>query len=226
MDDAEHERLCQATFDARDAAWAHLGQTDPHVLAPIINPAFTGGPVWPNLRQAYRIIRGPLGIALASDGLSDPFDDSWANPPPQNGFAVEVYAIADELEGPIVQSWMFQVVAGAANVIAGHGQVHSLLDELGTLSLELDVPIPDEHRERFIGGKGRVGILLGLHAQPVPTHAEGPVSPIRLVNLKLLTASELEHILRHGDDGRQEVTERLRGSQAPLVSSLRRGGVV
>lgn len=225
--DEEHERSCEATFAARDAAWQRLGETDPHVLAPIINPAFTGGPVWPNLRQAYRIIRGPLGVALASDGLSDPFDDTWNDPPPQNGFALEVYAIADAIDGSIVESWMFQVVAGAANVVAGHGHVHSLLDELGTLSLELSgVPIPAPHQERFLGPTGRVGVLLGLRGEPVPSVIDGPVSSIRLVGLKLLTAAELAYILAHGDEGRREITARLERTPTPLVSSLERVSVV
>ena len=36
------------------------------------SPDFTGAPAWPNLRQAYKTIRGPDGIVLATDGLSEP----------------------------------------------------------------------------------------------------------------------------------------------------------
>ena len=59
FDEAEHERRCQETYDARDAAWAKCGEVDPYVLAPLINPAFQGGPVWPNLRQAYKTVPLP-----------------------------------------------------------------------------------------------------------------------------------------------------------------------
>jgi len=40
------------------------------------NPALLGGPKWPALRQAFRVVRRKTGnVILASDGLSDPFDD-------------------------------------------------------------------------------------------------------------------------------------------------------
>lgn len=228
FDPEEHERRCQATFDARDAAWASFGEIDPYVLAPLINPAFAGGPVWPNLRQAYKTVRGPLGTLFATDGLSDPFDDSWNEPPPQNGFAMEVYTIADVVPAPeLKQSWVFALVAGFADQVARHGHVHRLLAELGTISSELyDVPIPPEHRARFVNEHERVGILVGLEDAAVPTWVEGPVSPIRLTSLKLLTLAELRHILAHGEAGRAELVERFRASAAPLVSSLTRPSVI
>jgi len=58
---------------ARDAFYASLGSMDSDVLTPLINPAFSGGPRWPSLRQAWRVIRKPDSIIIASDGLSDPF---------------------------------------------------------------------------------------------------------------------------------------------------------
>jgi hypothetical protein len=129
-----HETRCEQTFTARDAAWQAYGETDPYFLSPTIGSS-SAGPTWPNLRQAYRIIRGPLGTIVASDGLSDPFDDSWADPPDQNGFAVEVYTVAERvLDTDILPEWMLPVVAGYARFVAQHGAIHTLLDELGTLS--------------------------------------------------------------------------------------------
>ena len=60
---------------ARDAFYASLGAMDADVLAPLVNPAFMGGPRWPSLRQAWRVIRRADSIIIASDGLSDPFED-------------------------------------------------------------------------------------------------------------------------------------------------------
>ncbi len=222
MDD--HETRCDKTFAARDAAWEAYGTTDPYFLSPMINPSFAGGPTWPNLRQAYRIIRGPLGTILASDGLSDPFDDSWADPPPQNGFALEVYTVAErDPASEILPAWMLPVVAGFAKIVAEHGAIHKLLDELGTLSTELyDVPIPEPLQARFVNEAGRVAVLVGLTTPEFPARFAGPVSPIRLVNLKLLTVDELGLIAANADAGRAELVRRFLAGPHPLVSSLTR----
>lgn len=220
MDD--HETRCDKTFAARDAAWEAYGTTDPYFLSPMINPSFAGGPTWPNLRQAFRIIRGPLGTILASDGLSDPFDDSWADPPSQNGFALEVYAVAErDPATDVIPAWMLPVVAGFARIVAEHGGIHTLLDELGTLSTELhDVPIPEPLQPRYVNAAGRVGLLVGLTSPDVPARFAGPVSTIRLVNLKLLTVDELGLITANADAGRAELTRRILAGPNPLVSSL------
>jgi hypothetical protein len=44
------EAFLQKTYEARDKYVSSLGQVDPDVIAPLINPAFMGGPMWPNLR--------------------------------------------------------------------------------------------------------------------------------------------------------------------------------
>ena len=59
-----------------------------------VNPALLGGPKWPALRQAFRVVKRSNGnVIMASDGLSDPFDDmslgeSWLRAPwPANNWA-------------------------------------------------------------------------------------------------------------------------------------------
>jgi hypothetical protein len=47
----------EQTYAARDEFVNSLGVADPDVLAPLINPAFMGGPMWPDLRQAWRVVR-------------------------------------------------------------------------------------------------------------------------------------------------------------------------
>lgn len=224
----EHEARFDATCNARDAAWAAFGATDPYFVAPAGGSSFAAGPPWPGLREAYRVIRGPLGTIVASDGLSDPFTDDWTDPPDQNGFAVEVYAVA----GPVadderVAGWMVPVVAGFARAVAERRTIHDLLDEFGTLSTELpDVPIPDEARARFVSAAGRVAVLVGLRTPEFPDGFIGPVSPVRLVNLKLLTVAEFAMIAADGDAGRDELARRLLAGPDPLVSSLTRASVV
>ena len=69
--------LLEKTSRAREAVWQQLGVLEPMFLSHLVNPALsTGAPKWPSKRQAFRLVRRPNGnVILASDGLSDPFDD-------------------------------------------------------------------------------------------------------------------------------------------------------
>ncbi|MEL6318759.1 MAG: hypothetical protein AAFR16_14095, partial [Pseudomonadota bacterium] len=112
-----------ATHAALDAYWARIGASDADVISYAINPMFSGAPPWPGTRQAYRVVRvteapgGPT-LILASDGLSDPFDDdAWDDEdgaPARNGFEMEVYIETPELAGAgfeeIRSSWAFAVI--------------------------------------------------------------------------------------------------------------------
>jgi hypothetical protein len=69
------EAFLQATCEARDRFVSSLGVVNPDVLAPLINPSFMGGPMWPDLRQAWRVVRRGSNTIVLSDGLSDPFSD-------------------------------------------------------------------------------------------------------------------------------------------------------
>ena len=70
------EDLLEKSSKAREAVWQQLGSLEPLVLSHLVSPTLSGGPKWPALRQAFRLVRRPNGnVILASDGLSDPFDD-------------------------------------------------------------------------------------------------------------------------------------------------------
>ncbi len=70
------EDLLEKSSRAREAVWQQLGSLEPLVLSHLVSPTLSGGPKWPALRQAFRLVRRPNGnVILASDGLSDPFDD-------------------------------------------------------------------------------------------------------------------------------------------------------
>lgn len=218
MDDLER------TCEVRDRAWSSWGELDPYVLGHLINPTFMGGPAWPALRQAFKIARRPKATLLASDGLADPFDDG--SRPDRNGFALEVYSIADERFEAPQASWLFALVWAFAQQAANHGGIAELLEELEVLSTELyDVPIPSEHASRFVNDAGRVGALVGVDAPGVPGSIAGPLSSIRLVNVTLLTAPELAFVVDGGEEARIELAKRLR-ERGAQHSSLVRASVI
>src|SRR5258708_39031146 len=102
------EAFLQATYDGRDRFVNSLGVVKPDVLAPLINPSFMGGPMWPNLRQAWRVVRRGANTIVMSDGLSDPFSDETD---PNTGFGIEVLAeTADPMSEPLQASWLFELV--------------------------------------------------------------------------------------------------------------------
>lgn len=73
------EELLEQSSAAREAMWKKVGTLEPMVLSHQVNPVATGGPKWPAHRQAFRVVKRPNGnVILASDGLSDPFDDIGA----------------------------------------------------------------------------------------------------------------------------------------------------
>ncbi|MFO0614601.1 MAG: hypothetical protein U0414_18595 [Polyangiaceae bacterium] len=224
--DEAREALQTATSAAIEAAWAGWGTVDPAVLTHLINPMFMGGPRWPGVRQAYRVVRKGPSVLLASDGLADPFLP--ADPADRNGHGLEVYAIAGEAPESIPGSWLWTLVWQTAQLAAGRPDIGDLIEELGLVSSELyDVKIPDEHAARFVNDAGRVGVLLNLtHPSTLPPSVDGPLSKIRLVNVKLLTLSELAFVVQGGESARAELAKRFGEAPDPLTSSLTRASVV
>ncbi|CAG1769853.1 hypothetical protein BAC2_00630 [uncultured bacterium] len=198
------------TSQARAAAWSKWGALDGDVITHLINPSFMGGPRWPAMRQAFRVARKDGAILIASDGLSDPFDDAaHEDAPAVNGLGLEVFGITQDAIDKVPGSWLFQLVWQAAQLCAGNGRVAALLDEVGTISTELyDVAIPESHAPRYLNQRGRVGVLLGLTPEGLPERIEGPLSSIRLVALHLLTLEELEMVVEKGTEGRKQLADR------------------
>jgi hypothetical protein len=215
---ADAEELLTASFDRRSEAWASWGTLDPDVLAHLINPTFMGGPRWPGLRQSFRVARRPDALLVASDGLSDPFDED-EGPSGVNGLGLECYGISSESVEVPQNSWLFDMVWQVSQFVAQHGEIGPLLEELGLLTTEAHgVGIPDEARPRFVGSEGRVGVLLGLVEEPLPATLQGPLSPIRLVSVKLLTQAELDFAIEGDGEGRQELARRFGHSAASSLS--------
>jgi hypothetical protein len=218
------EQLLLDSFNARGSAWERWGRLDGDVLSHLVNPHFMGGPRWPGLREAFRVARRPDAVLVASDGLSDPFDPD-EGPADVNGFGLECFAVSDSPLQSLPGTWLFSMVWQISQFAASRGDLGSLLEELGLLTTELHgVEIPGEHRDRFVTSEGRVGVIIGMIEDPVPSVIEGPLSRIRLVNVKLLTVDELAFAMDNGDHGRRELCRRF--PTPVLASGLSRRSVL
>ncbi|MDF3834169.1 hypothetical protein P3W85_14565 [Cupriavidus basilensis] len=185
--DAATQAMLEATANSRDAFYASLGALEPDVLAPLINPALMGGPTWPALRQAWSVIRRPDSTAVASNGLSDPFEQTNAAPVAL-GFGIEVFAEARGQIAEMSRSWLFDLTYQVSQNVASHGQCLDLLARYGVLSMLLEVKgLPLE----WLSGEGKAGVLIGLPAKSVPATFDTPYGEVRMVALTLLRPEEL-----------------------------------
>lgn len=218
----EHfDKSCQL----RDSYWKSIGEVDPYVMTHAINPAFMGGPVWPSLRQAFLTINTPERTILASDGLSDPYDDMETNEAnaPYNGFGLEAYVATEKLTVPVNTTWQFQLVYQAAQVFANQGNVISLINDLTYVTTEFyDVDVPAE----FKNAEGRVGVFIGLPDPIIPGEVQLSLETVKMVNIKLLTLPELDYVLNNGEEGRAKLAELFIAQGNATWSTLERASVV
>jgi hypothetical protein len=223
----DHDELMRRTAQARNAAWSTWGTVDEDVFTHLISPMFMGGPKWPGTRQGFRAVRRPDEVLLASDGLADPYDDEDDGAVARNGLGHECYATTADPLDQLPGTWLWDLVWQTSQFAAGHGGLAGLLDEMTLLSTELyDVGIPDSHRARFVNADERVAVMLGLEDTAPPSTVDGPLSPIRLINIKLMTLDELDHVLAHNEEGRRELARRYAAQGRPLASGLDRPSVV
>jgi hypothetical protein len=177
------------------------------------------------MRQAFVKVETPNSVILASDGLSDPFDDMEE---PNQGFGLECYLESDDPTlrksiADLKQTWQFQLVYEVAQNFAHHGGVKELLEQYGVLSMEFSlINVPEPFRDE----EGRVGVLLGLESNQIPTSIIGPASDIRLVSIKILTSQELQYISQHGAAGRKKLAQLFREQGSHHLSTLNRNSVV
>jgi hypothetical protein len=230
MSDDDYEQRLEAAGRARQTAFQAMGEVGDYVLAPLVNPMLTGGPAWP-CRPAWRVIRRPNGnLLIASDGLSDPWEDPEG---PANGYGLEVYMEtsdelmpaglnSDEALGQAKSTWLFAAVHEVSQTVAGHGAVRPLLEQLGTISVEVSgADFPEELRNEH----GRVGVLLGVPAADVATTVDLAEGDLRLLPITLLTVRELDHIVTGGEEGRASVASKLAAATGH-VSSTSRASVI
>lgn len=215
-----HDELLQQISAARDAAYGTLGRLEEDVLTFLLNPAFTGGPRWPALRQAWRVIHRPGGTLLASDGLSDPFDDQEE---PSRGFGIECLLETDEPVPSVSASWPFQALVEVCQTAAGHGSLRELLADMKLLSVELS---GEGMPASLVTADGCVGVLLGMASSTLPSLLQTPVGDVQLVTVKALLAEELEYVRKHGAKGRTELARRFVDSGQEHLSRAHRPPVI
>jgi hypothetical protein len=215
------EQLLQQTYAARDAALRQWGEVDPLVLSHLINPAFAGGPRWPDLRQAFRVVRDGANTIVCSDGLADPFDDVTE---PNVGFGVEIMCeSSDPIEGAVQNDWPFWIAYDVAQQAAHHGGFRELFDELGVLSMEIKNRFgPDE----MATPENRIGLLLGLSAPNRNTEWVFPAGTVKVVTVKVLHPSELAFVVNEGQAGRERLRDLFAETGTHHVSSATRAAVV
>lgn len=178
---------------ARDAFYATLGTVDADVLAPLVNPAFMGGPRWPSLRQAWRVIRRAESILIASDGLSDPFeDDDDVFVPRGHLLEVCIEAPLAAFDGnPVQQSWLFDAIYQVSQNVADHGSIDLLVQRHGSVSMVLDVRDAPAGLE---DGDEQVGVLLSQGTATIPPSFATPYGEVMLLTVTVLQPAELAHI--------------------------------
>ncbi len=216
-----------ATGTARDACYALLGEVEPDVLAPLVNPALMGGPAWPAMRQAWNVIHRRGSTLVISNGLSDPFDPPGSDPETDRlGFGVEVYA---EMRGQPMQdlarSWLFDLIYQVSQNVAHHGQFHRLIDRHGVLSMVLEVKgLPPQ----WVSPDGMAGMLIGLPAASVPASFDTARGPVRLLAVTLLHPGEVAFLESSEDvlGNRRILAEKLSALPGGHVNDLGRAPVV
>jgi hypothetical protein len=235
---AEPDAL-QLSAQRRDAFWATVGTVEGDVLAHLISPSLMGGPAWPTTRQAYRVIRRADGsVVIATDGMSDPFDDGGDT----NGFNLELFIESGDLPAdlagtpgdvsPLARSWMLELLQNVAGTVAGAGGIERQLDRYGALSMEVpgvsaSHAIKDQLPEGFVTADDAIGILIGGPAPDFATLIEDmPLSPVRIVPVVLLTAAELGEIRAGDGETRDGVVRRLAATPTGHRSNLGRPSIV
>jgi len=211
---------------ARDAFYASLGSMDSDVLTPLINPAFSGGPRWPSLRQAWRVIRKPDSIIIASDGLSDPFEDDDDIFVPR-GHLLEVCLEAPlaAFEGKQVSdSWLFELLFQISQNVADHGSIDLLVERHGSVSMLLDLQHPPAGLENE---NEQVGVLLSQKTALPPSFAT-PYGDIMLLTATVLQPAELDFISDAEDKALARLTllETLQAGPARHLSLANRPALI
>jgi hypothetical protein len=212
----------------RDQFWNAIGTVDADVLAPLISPSLMGGPSWPSLRQAYKTIRRPDVTIIASDGLSDPYDNLDENQATAvynslNGLGLEVYVETTPITGSVQGTWQFDLAYQAAQLMAGQGNVISLLEEMTWITSEFfNVSVPPE----FLTANNTVGIILGLPNAKFNDTVQLSAEPVKMVNVKLLTLAELNYVIENGEEGRNKLAELLIAQGNATLSTLERSSVI
>lgn len=222
IDDPRYARF----FAARTQVWSTIGQVDDDVIGYLMSPEFQGAPAWPTTRQAFRVVRTPGSLVIASDGLSDLFVDTTM---PEPGFGCEVYLESPELAGAdfaaLRDSWQFALIENFARNVADRGGLNGALERHGILSMEL--PAPDTMPQRWVTPRASVGALIDVQVpgRPAVCRLDQGVE-IRLIALTLLLPDETEHAIAGGAAARAALAQKLIAAGTGLTSPADRRSVL
>jgi hypothetical protein len=200
-----------------DHYWSAIGASDPDLIAYLVNPMFQGKPAWPNTRQAYRVVRPPGSLIIASDGLCDPFVGT--DRADQQGFGCEVYIEAPEFSAAdfdtLRGSWAFRVIENFAMNVADWGGLSQQIARHGVISTEFDMRgvLPDT----ALLADGSAGFLVNLVPSGRPARIDDmPFGPVDIVALTLLAPPELDQLRTGGAAARQSLVAARAGAEGHM----------
>lgn len=198
------------TNTARDELFNSLGNVDSDVIAHLINPAFMGGPQWPALRQAFSVIRTNDSIMVASNGLSDPFDDIDE---PNNGFRLEIIAeTKEDINDDVSHSWLFRLVYSISQQAAHSSQFFEFISNYGVITMELFAE--QDGLEEFQDENGMVGVMIGVEHPNLPKHIQFPAEEVILAAVQILTPDELKYVAEKREEGRNHLHKLMKQSNS------------
>ncbi len=201
----------KTSCEKRDNYWKSIGEPFSDVVGNMINPSFMGGPRWPSMRQAHIGVQTNQGTIIATDGLSDPYDDFDTNADNQgyNGIGIELYTITDNKYTniqEIIDSWEFKILRQVSSMAASNPNISYMLNDYTYLSSAVS---GDGLPNTFLGENGEAGVLMGLKTNEISDKIQLSIEEVMLVNVVLLTKEELAYIMQNGAKGRIEVAEKL-----------------
>jgi len=239
------------TSNARQAAWETCGKLCPQVFGFVllkphdIMPGF----YLPDDHLDHQMIFTKKGTILTSNGLSDPFDDSWNDFPKQNGFKLELFYMTDipvqeyhtgdmTIDGTMIRDPHYDIMLKIERMIAT--EAYNLYDiikrEDNFIVIKLEHTLTDPEYSNKFGfnknGKNFIFVMLGVVDPDIPNEIDGPLSKIRFLNVKLITFDEFEFISKLVCDGMDDhqaqkiLYTKMCESPNPLISSVNRPSVV
>ncbi|WP_084580594.1 suppressor of fused domain protein [Sphingomonas azotifigens] len=218
--------LAERSAEARAGFWAVLGPTSDRILS-----SAPAGSLWPGGHEAYRLIHRGSAILLATDGLSDPFDESAST----NGFEIELF-VEGPGEGAPAQvagdGWMLEVLRRVAAIVAEEQGILRPLERHGPIPLELtnvssSAAIAARLPAHFLTADDVLGVMIGAPDPDFATRIDDmPLSPVRVLPVVLLTAAELGEIRAGDSETRDAVLARLQASGVGHCSDLQRESIV
>ncbi|MEM7471208.1 MAG: hypothetical protein AAF340_07640 [Pseudomonadota bacterium] len=200
-----------ATEDAREAYWEALGESDEELLSYPISPELRGMPAWPTQLQAFRVVRTPHSVIIASEGLSDafgPFDTRTG----VNGFGLEFYIEVVGWQSMIPvnlhKTWAFRAVEHAAR-LAAHAE--NLVDLLENEVLSMDLPQNCVPKGWVVPGMAEpAGALLGVPQPPGRGFIKDmPLSKVKVIPITPIFPEELESCVLEGPGERRALANDL-----------------